>query len=44
MVVRMVMQMTISADHRVTDGAECALFLKRVKELLEAPIRLFLGG
>ena len=43
-VVRTVMQMTISADHRVTDGAECALFLKRVKELLEAPIRLFLGG
>ena len=43
-VVRTVMQITISADHRVTDGAECALFLKRVKELLEAPIRLFLGG
>ena len=41
-VVRTVMQMTISADHRVTDGAECALFLKRVKELLEAPIKLFL--
>ncbi|MCY3710520.1 MAG: dihydrolipoamide acetyltransferase family protein [Caldilineaceae bacterium] len=43
-VVRTVMQVTISADHRVTDGAECALYLKRVKELLEAPIRLFLGG
>ncbi|MYC95987.1 MAG: 2-oxo acid dehydrogenase subunit E2 [Caldilineaceae bacterium SB0661_bin_32] len=42
--VRTVMQMTISADHRVTDGAECALFLQRVKELLESPIRLFLGG
>ena len=41
-VVRTVMQMTISADHRVTDGAECALFLKRVKELLEAPITLFI--
>ena len=44
LVVRTVMQMTISADHRVTDGAECALFLQRVKELLETPIRLFLGG
>jgi len=43
-VVRTVMQVTISADHRVTDGAECALYLKRVKELLEAPIRLFLSG
>ena len=41
-VVRTVMQVTISADHRVTDGAECALFLQRVKELLETPIRLFL--
>ena len=41
-VVRTVMQVTISADHRVTDGAECALFLRRVKELLETPIRLFL--
>ena len=41
-VVRTVMQVTISADHRVTDGAECALYLKRLKELLEAPIRLFL--
>lgn len=41
--VRKVMQMTISADHRVTDGAECALFLQRVKALLEAPFRLFLN-
>ena len=41
-VVRTVMQITISADHRVTDGAECAVFLQRVKELLETPIRLFL--
>ena len=42
-VVRTVMQMTISADHRVTDGAECALFLQRVKELLETPIKLLLA-
>jgi pyruvate dehydrogenase E2 component (dihydrolipoamide acetyltransferase) len=41
-VVRTVMQITISADHRVTDGAECALFLQRVKELLETPIKLLL--
>ena len=41
-VVRTVMQVTISADHRVTDGAECALFLQRVKELLETPIKLLL--
>ena len=42
MVVRTVMQITISADHRVTDGAECAIFLQRVKELLETPIKLLL--
>ena len=41
-VVRTVMQITISADHRVTDGAECAVFLQRVKELLETPIKLLL--
>ena len=40
--VRKVMQMTISADHRVTDGAECALFLQKVKSLLETPIKVLL--
>jgi pyruvate dehydrogenase E2 component (dihydrolipoamide acetyltransferase) len=36
------MKMTISADHRVTDGAEAARFLQAVRELLEHPIRLIL--
>ncbi len=40
--VRKVMQITISADHRVTDGAECAEFLQRVKGLLQAPIKVLL--
>ena len=40
---RTVMQITISADHRVTDGAECALFLQKVKGFLEAPIKLLLA-
>lgn len=40
--VRSVMQITISADHRVTDGAECALFLQRIKSLLETPIKILL--
>ncbi|MFN0074615.1 MAG: 2-oxo acid dehydrogenase subunit E2, partial [Chloroflexota bacterium] len=32
-------QMTLSLafDHRVTDGAPAAAFLKRVREILEAP-------
>ena len=34
------MKVTISADHRVTDGAEAAEFLVRYKELIENPMRL----
>ena len=40
--VRSVMQVTISADHRVTDGAECALFLQKIKDLLETPFKILL--
>ena len=34
------MKATISADHRVTDGAEAAKYMQRFKELLETPMRL----
>lgn len=34
------MQMTISSDHRVIDGAMAAAYLKTVRELLEAPATL----
>lgn len=34
------MKATISADHRVTDGAEAAQYMQRLKELLENPLRL----
>ncbi len=34
------MKATISADHRVTDGAEAAKYMQRLKELLENPLRL----
>lgn len=33
---------TISADHRVTDGAEAARFMQAVGEFLENPLRLLL--
>lgn len=41
-VVRSIMKVTCSADHRVTDGAEVAEFLKAIKASLEQPVRLLL--
>jgi pyruvate dehydrogenase E2 component (dihydrolipoamide acetyltransferase) len=37
------MKVTISADHRVTDGAEAASFLQALKAVLEQPVRLVLS-
>ncbi len=36
------MKATISADHRVTDGAEAAQFMQTLKAILETPLRLLL--
>lgn len=36
------MRVTISADHRATDGAEAARFLGEVKRILQAPANLLL--
>jgi len=41
-VVRQVMKVALSADHRVTDGAEGAVFIKEIQSLLEAPAALAL--
>ena len=35
-----VMRVTVSADHRVTDGAQVAVFLQELKNVLENPLRL----
>jgi 2-oxoglutarate dehydrogenase E2 component (dihydrolipoamide succinyltransferase) len=42
-VIRPVMYIALSYDHRVIDGRESVSFLVRVKELLEDPNRLLLG-
>ena len=42
-VVRPVMYIALSYDHRTIDGRESVSFLVRVKELLEDPGRLVLG-
>lgn len=41
-VVKPVMEVTLSSDHRVIDGAVAAKFLRRIKEILEDPIQLML--
>lgn len=42
-VVRPVMYVALSYDHRIVDGRESVSFLVRVKEMLEDPGRLILG-
>jgi 2-oxoglutarate dehydrogenase E2 component (dihydrolipoamide succinyltransferase) len=43
-VIRPMMYLALSYDHRVVDGKEAVTFLVRVKEAIENPLRLFLGG
>lgn len=42
-VIRPIMYLALSYDHRIVDGRESVSFLVRVKELLEDPGRLILG-
>lgn len=39
-VVRPVMKMTLSVDHRVVDGAPAAAFLRELTDVLQAPLRI----
>ncbi|MDA3920156.1 MAG: 2-oxoglutarate dehydrogenase complex dihydrolipoyllysine-residue succinyltransferase [Salinisphaera sp.] len=41
-VIRPMMQLALSYDHRLVDGRDAVLFLRTVKELLEDPARLLL--
>ena len=40
-VIRDIMNATISADHRVGDGAEAAILMQEIQTNLENPINLF---
>ena len=42
-VIRPMMYVALSYDHRIIDGRESVSFLVRVKQLLEDPTRLLLG-
>ena len=42
-VVRPMMYLALSYDHRIIDGKEAVSFLKNVKDFLEEPKRLFLN-
>ena len=41
-IIRPIMYLALSYDHRIIDGKEAVSFLKTVKECLEEPRRLFL--
>ncbi|MDA0181861.1 2-oxo acid dehydrogenase subunit E2 [Solirubrobacter phytolaccae] len=41
-VVRSIMELTLTCDHRILYGAEAAEFLSRIREYLETPLRLAL--
>ena len=43
-VIRPMMYIALSYDHRIVDGREAVLFLVKVKELLEDPTNLLLEG
>ena len=42
MVVRPIMEVSLSSDHRVIDGATAARFLNRLKEIMEDPMQMAL--
>lgn len=42
-VVRSMMYVALSYDHRIVDGREAVLFLRRIKDCVEDPTRMLLG-
>jgi pyruvate dehydrogenase E2 component (dihydrolipoamide acetyltransferase) len=44
MVIRPMVTLSLSFDHRIVDGAPAARFLQRIKQLVERPMALLIGG
>ena len=42
-IIRPMMYLALSYDHRIVDGKEAVSFLKNIKDYLEEPQRLFLN-
>ena len=42
-VIRPMMYLALSYDHRIIDGREAVSFLARVKEMVEDPQRMLMG-
>jgi 2-oxoglutarate dehydrogenase E2 component (dihydrolipoamide succinyltransferase) len=43
-VIRPMMYVALTYDHRLVDGREAVTFLRRIKELVESPTRMLLGA
>jgi 2-oxoglutarate dehydrogenase E2 component (dihydrolipoamide succinyltransferase) len=41
-VIRPMMYIALTYDHRIVDGREAVTFLKRVKEIVENPVRMLI--
>ena len=41
-VIRPMMYVALTYDHRIVDGREAVTFLKRVKEVMEKPARMLM--
>jgi 2-oxoglutarate dehydrogenase E2 component (dihydrolipoamide succinyltransferase) len=41
-VIRPMMYVALSYDHRIVDGREAVLFLHRIKEVIEKPARMLI--
>ncbi len=41
-VIRPMMYLALSYDHRIVDGREAVTFLRRIKETIESPARMLL--